>query len=209
MSSNKKKRENSLRNDKEKAIIFDLDGTLVDFKKIDKMIIQNVFKNNIFIRIIDEILWLINDVEIMPNNSKLLSIRLFFYSIFSKHSYKEVYEYYEKIYIKEVKQGMIEKEHFIKKVKDNGYKVIILSNNPISKKILNHDIIVPETNKTAEIKLLMQEFDLRYIIGNNYSDDIKVAKKLGIEPIYIGESSVIKFLARKNFLCICSLEELM
>ena len=43
MSSNKKKREISLRNNKEKAIIFDLDGTLVDFKKIDKMIIKKVF----------------------------------------------------------------------------------------------------------------------------------------------------------------------
>jgi FMN phosphatase YigB (HAD superfamily) len=211
------KKENYVRliKPKQKAVVFDLDGTLVDFKRIDKQIIKELFQNNIFIKTIDMLLWCLNDIEIMPNNAKLFNIRLFVYSFFSRNSYDKLRLLYEKIYVREVEAELIKKRRVIAKIKNSGYEVFIISNNPLSKKVNSHEynIIVANNSKCEEIKKIMGLFDVKYIIGNNYCDDILVAKKLKISPIYVGKSLIVKFLSnrKKKFLyCdLCNIKELI
>ena len=43
-----------------KTIIFDFDGTLTHFRKIDNMIIKDIFYGHNLILFLDKFLWLIN-----------------------------------------------------------------------------------------------------------------------------------------------------
>lgn len=50
-----------------KLLIIDLDGTLIDFEKIDNAIIKELFSGNSFISIVDKILWKVNKLDVLGN----------------------------------------------------------------------------------------------------------------------------------------------
>ena len=50
-----------------KLLIVDLDGTLIDFEKIDNMIISYLFPDNRLINSIDNILWKVNNLDVFGN----------------------------------------------------------------------------------------------------------------------------------------------
>ena len=50
-----------------KLLIIDLDGTLINFEKIDNIIIASLFPESRVINSIDNILWKINRLELFGN----------------------------------------------------------------------------------------------------------------------------------------------
>lgn len=212
MKSNRCKEEiNFLRNEKQKAIILDLDGTLIDFKTIDNLIIKVAFEKNLFIKYLDLFLWIFNGLDIFPNRNGMLKIRLAVYSFFSKYKSNELFEMYKKIYINEVKKEIIYKEILLETLEKKGYKVFIISNNNLSKKVNHQNIIVPSETKEIEMKKIMKNYNVQYVIGNNYSDDIAIANKLKIKPIYIGESFIVKKISnnQKKFYCFENIDDII
>lgn len=212
MKSNRIKEERIfLQSENQKAIILDLDGTLIDFKTIDNLIINSVFEKNLFIKYLDLFLWIFNGLDIFPNRNGMLKIRLAMYSFFSKYKSNDLFEIYKKIYVNEVKKEIIFKEILLESLEKMGYKVFIISNNNLSKKVNHQDIIVPKEKKEVEIKKIMENYHVKYFIGNNYSDDIAIAKKLDIMPIYIGESCLVKKMSnkQKKFYCIKNIDDII
>lgn len=48
-------------------LIIDLDGTLINFEKIDNEIIKKIFGDNFIISMVDKILWKVNNLDLIAN----------------------------------------------------------------------------------------------------------------------------------------------
>ena len=75
-----------------KLLIIDLDGTLINFEKIDNIIIASLFPESRVINSIDNILWKINRLDLFGNGYAGLKLRLAFYSLFSEYTFEECFE---------------------------------------------------------------------------------------------------------------------
>lgn len=193
-----------------KLLIVDLDGTLIDFEKIDNIITSYLFPNNKIINSIDNILWKINNLDVFGTGYGALKIRLAFYSIFCDRSYKECKRIYSDMYDKLSRIEFINiYASTLKELIDSDYKVVIITKNVYAKKLLNSNIfeldkkvmenlklLVLKKKKEKKFKKIAQKYDKICVIGNNLYDDIISSYKIGSPYIYIGDSKIVKFILK-------------
>lgn len=189
-----------------KLLIVDLDGTLIDFEKIDNMIISYLFPDNRLINSIDNILWKINNLDVLGNGYSGLKLRLAFYSLFCKRSYKECKKIYADMYSKLSQMEFIDVYvSTLKGLVDDDYKVIILTKNVYAKNLLesnifnldekvreNLELLILKKEKKKQFKKIVEKYGKVCVIGNNLSDDVISSYKIRSPYIYIGESKIVK-----------------
>ena len=183
---------------RKRAIIIDVDGTMYDnFKKDDRKIIRDIFLNSIIINKIDDILWSINSMDFLSNSMGILKLRFVMYSVLGRKKYSQVYYNYEEEYKKHLKKAIncLDKEKLGKIM--NKYNVIIITNNPFSVSVLKKYFknVVYSPNAVSRKKAI-KDFDnllnIRYVVGNNFTDDIYSARCINAESVYIGSSCLGK-----------------
>lgn len=193
-----------------KLLIVDLDGTLIDFEKIDNIIISYLFPDNKIINSIDNILWKVNNLDVFGNGYSGLKIRLAFYSLFCKRSYKECKKIYSNMYDRLSRIAFTDVyASTLKELIDSDYKIIILTKNVYAKKLLNSNVfeldkkvsenlklIILKKEKKKQFKKIVERYDKVCVIGNNLTDDIISSYKIRSPYIYIGESRIVKFILR-------------
>ncbi len=193
-----------------KLLIVDLDGTLIDFEKIDNIIIAQLFPDSRIINSIDNILWKINRLDIVGNGYAGLKLRLAIYSLFSKYSYKECKRRYGGIYEKLARVELFDIcGSTLSEILNKGYDIAIVTKNVYAKKLLNNrnifgvdsdtrkriNLIVLKKDKKKKFKEMVESYDNKIcVIGNNLSDDIINSLKIGSPYIYIGKSKIISFI---------------
>jgi FMN phosphatase YigB (HAD superfamily) len=192
-----------------KLLIIDLDGTLIDFEKIDNIIIEKLFPNSRIINSIDNILWKVNRLDVFGNGYAGLKLRLAVYSLFSKNSFKECKEKYAKWYEKLAKVELL--SVFGTTLNDlisNGYDISIVTKNVYAKNLLKQNIFSLEADKKNKINIvvlkkakkkkfkeMVEAYDGKVcVIGNNLSDDIINSYKIGSPYIYIGKSKIVNLV---------------
>lgn len=179
---------------RKEAIIFDLDGTITDFRLIDNEIITDMFKSK-FVLFLDKILWRINEQDVLKNTMIFLKIRLLLYSIFSGKNYAKIMKRYREEYFFKT-YSEFRKMYELLLVIAKRYEVIILSNNEFSKGI-EYGKITVTNSKSKHLSLLkfMKTYDIKYFVGNNLLDDILTVKGTSIRSIYVGKSRVVSAFA--------------
>lgn len=192
-----------------KLLIIDLDGTLIDFEKIDNIIIAQLFPENRIINSIDNILWKINRLDLIGNGYLGLKIRLKFYSLFSKYSYIECKEKYSKMYERFAKEGFYNVYcSTLIRMLNNGYDIKIVTKNVYAKNLFDKNffiiktedriklnlIVLNETKKKQFLNMVEMYGGKVCVIGNNLSDDIINSYKIKAPYIYIGKSKAVKFI---------------
>ncbi len=203
--------------EKSKLLLVDLDGTLIDFKQLDNLIIGAIFRDNPNILKIDKLLWKINSLDVFGNGYNGLKLRLAFYSFFTRRKYKEVKKSYKYNYSTNARRLLLYtiQEEF-EDIISSDRKMIIVTKNVYAEKILddvdsiigkdlakNIKLIILEKNKKKVINQIKSEYkDNILVIGNNLFDDIISSWREGLPYIYIGKSNavkkIIKHLNRKN-----------
>jgi FMN phosphatase YigB (HAD superfamily) len=194
-----------------RLIIFDLDGTIdgtIDgeytiFRKIDNEIIHELFFNSSLVMNLDLMLWKINEKDIISNSMKLFTLRMLIYSILAGKNPKKVLGYYEKRYIEISRKYIFEKfSDEILSLEKIGFKVVVFSHNVYTEGISVCLPIKALKNKGKCIKELNDLADIAYIVGNNFTDDIRPAQKLGVKAIYVGNSKILQSIAKKNLIVV-------
>ncbi len=187
-------------------ILVDLDGTLIDFKAIDDIIILKIFRNNRIVKFVNNILWKINLLDFFPNNGLIFSARMLIYNIFSKNSFFQTMVIYGELYEKYANESIINQYAKFDLLKERGYKIIVITQNMYCAKKFDINI-VSTSNKLKYVKKNFDKENIKYVIGNNYHDDIKMAYNINAKAIYIGNSSLVKKILRKNSYNVCSIQE--
>ena len=179
---------------RKEAIIFDLDGTITDFRLIDNEIITDMFKSK-FVLFLDKILWRINEQDVLKNTMIFLKIRLLLYSIFSGKNYVKIMKRYREEYFFKT-YSEFRKMYELLIVIAKRYEVIILSNNEFSKGI-EYGKITVTNSKSKHLSLLkfMKTYNIKYFVGNNLLDDILTVNGTSIRSIYVGKSRVVSAFA--------------
>lgn len=189
---------------KQEAIIFDLDGTITDFRTIDSEIISSMFSSKIVL-FLDRVLWRINETDILKNTMLILKIRLFLYSIFSGKSYFKILNNYRREYFFKTYNEFRKKYEVLKSL-SKRYVVIILSNNEFSKGVKYQEIsTINSSSKYSSILKLMKIYDIKYFVGNNLIDDVLSVKGTNIKSIYVGKNSFVGYFADRH----CSISEFL
>lgn len=192
-----------------RLLIIDLDGTLIDFEKIDNIIIGKMFPDSRVINSVDNILWKINKLDLFGNGYAGLKLRLAIYSLFSsKYSYKECKREYERLYKRLARIEFLSRyATTLREIIDNGYKVAVVTKNVYARQMLDgnylsHDfkgeklkLIVLRGNKKEKFKDMIKKYNGEVcVIGNNLSDDIINSFRIGSPYIYIGKSKIITII---------------
>lgn len=194
-----------------KLLIVDLDGTLIDFEKIDNIIIKMIFPDSRIIDTIDNILWKVNRLDVIGNGYAGLKIRLLIYSLFSKYNMKECKKMYADMYeeLARIELASIYSTTLSKIIAD-GYKIAIVTKNVYAKKLLeksyfktnkeiseNLNLVILKKDKKRKFKDMVKQYEGKVcVIGNNLCDDIINSYKIGSPFIYIGKSKVIDFILK-------------
>lgn len=195
-----------------KLLIIDLDGTLIDFEKIDNIIIAHLFPDNKVINSIDNILWKINRLDVFGNGYAGLKLRLAFYSLFSKYTFKECKKIYGNMYEKLARHELFDVcGTTLTEILNNGYDIAIVTKNVYAKKLLDRrnildketrkriNLIVLKKDKKKKFREMVKQYNSKVcVIGNNLSDDIMSSFKIGSPYIYIGKSKMINFIISFN-----------
>lgn len=190
------------------TIIFDLDGTITDFEKIDNRIIrEEIFSNCNIVLAIDKLAWDFNRLDILKNTTIMLKLRLFLYSILSKVEYSKVLNRYNDLYLRYSKQYILKHKKLIKFLKAKGYHIIVLSNNKLADNLYLEEAEITSVNsKLKALQKLKKYCDIECFVGNNLMDDIIPAKANAIVPIYRGRSPLKKVLKKFKILTIPKIE---
>ena len=185
-------------------ILFDVDGTITDFEKIDNKAILKCFSASKFVMTVDKLLWKINKLDIIANNFPLFKFRIFAYSLASFSNYKKNMKRYEKVYVEETSKEMA---NYLKKHHDNlnalDTEVCFLSNNQLDNSASLYIVSVKDKRKYVRDNIY-GKYDIVYVVGNNWSDDVKLGLRLRkltnlTQPVYIGKSKfLINFLLKKK-----------
>lgn len=189
-----------------KLLIIDLDGTLIDFEKIDNIIIAQLFPDSRIINSIDNLLWKVNRLDIFGNGYAGLKLRLAVYSLFSKYSLQECKREYGRMYEELAKIELMSIiETTLSSLIEKDYDIAIVTKNVYAKNILNQNIFNLDVKTRKKIKLvslkkdkkrkfeeMIEEYDGKVcVIGNNLSDDIFNSYRIGSPYIYIGKSKIV------------------
>ncbi len=192
--------------------IFDIDGTITDFYKIDRDIILKMYGKNKIISVLDNILWKINSLDIVTNRFLVFKIRMLFYSLVNGTSYKEDMEIYKSEYVYKAKKYF---DDFMKKeyisLKENSLSVRLLTCDPFDG-FFDEGVTIVQSKRRYVLDNVYGKYDKVYIIGNNYMDDIKVGLNLRskmndetkVSIFYIGNSKLLKKLIKNKKVNICS-----
>lgn len=171
--------------------ILDLDGTLFqNFKKKDYKIIRKLFNDSKIVMKINDYLWNINDDDFITNIHILFKFRILIYSILSFTSYTENYYRYGVEYVREVSEELSDIKQTVNIIKKK-YSVVILTHNPFLYDLRDEIPVIVAKCKPLYIFFISKKTNIKYIVGNNYMDDIQPAIKNGIQPIYVGSSKKI------------------
>jgi len=176
------------------SIVIDIDGTLYEkFERNDKNIISRLFKNNHLVKLLDKLLWNINSLDIISNSMFILKLRLFIYSILSFKSFKKTEREYRRRYQLLLGLDLENKRKILKKINEK-YEIILVSNNLYAINVLckfqDYNIIYSSNvcSRRTQIKEINAFESIAYVIGNNYKDDISLAKSIDALSIYLGDS---------------------
>ena len=111
---------------------------------------------------------------------------------------------YEKIYVEETKSEMsnyFKMQH--ERLNELGVEIRFLSNNQLD--MSTSPNIISVRNKKKYVKdNIYGKYDIVYVVGNNWSDDVKLGLELRKKtklttPVYIGKSKfLINFLLKKK-----------
>lgn len=202
---------------KSKLLIIDLDGTLINFEKIDNIIIASLFPESRVINSIDNILWKINRLDLFGNGYAGLKLRLAFYSLFSEYTFEECKKEYNRLYDQIARTELLSIYNTtLSGIIDNGYDIAIVTKNVYAKNLLSKNILGLDIKNKKKLKLIVLKKDKKKkfkemvkqyngevcVIGNNLSDDIINSYKIGSPYVYIGKSRVVSIiisLANKIF----------
>lgn len=194
-----------------KLLIVDLDGTLIDFEKIDNIIIAELFPDSRVINTIDNILWKVNRLDVFGNGYAGLKLRLAVYSLFSKYSLKECKLHYSRIYSNLARIELYSVYNTtLKYIIENNYDIVIATKNVYAKNILENNVfkidsktrekiklIVLKKNKKKQFKDLVEKYNGKVcVIGNNLSDDILNSYRIKSPYIYIGKSKIVNIVIK-------------
>lgn len=194
-----------------KLLIVDLDGTLIDFEKIDNIIIKQLFPDSRVIDTVDNILWKVNRLDVFGNGYAGLKLRLAIYSLFSKYTLKKCKKMYGEMYEELARMELASVyATTLSKIIANGYKVAIVTKNVYAKNLLentffntnkeirdNLNLVILKKDKNKKFKDMVKQHDGKVcVIGNNLSDDIINSYRIGSPFIYIGKSKAIDFILR-------------
>ena len=185
---------------KKKTIVFDLDGTLSDFERIDHEIIEKLFPNSKLVKFVDKIAWFVNKKDILKNTMPILILRLVLYAIISGKNVKEILNMYRQQYFLKTYDSL--KKIYPQLVTlYSKYRVRIISNNKYSKGIQYKKSKVKYMNSKLKFVncLKKNNHDIVYVVGNNLCDDILTAKLSNNKSIYIGKNKFIKFISNETF----------
>lgn len=190
-----------------KLLLIDLDGTLIDFEKIDNLIISALFPDSNIIHFMDKILWKINKLDILGNGYAGLKIRLAVYSLFDrKVTYAQTKQIYSKLYKKFASKELVNVYNdILKTIISNGYEILIATKNVYAEELLKKleengqnlelDLIVLRKDKRKKFEELISKYSGKIcVIGNNLSDDIISSIKIGSPFVYIGKSKAVNFI---------------
>lgn len=196
-------------------IFVDVDGTLIDFKSIDKQIIDNIYSDSKLVKFIDRILWWFNDFDLIGYSNAIFYARIFLYSILSKRKFKKSLVEYKYWYSKLAKKQITsEFKNTLLDLEKNNYQVCVITRNMYAaclSELLEKTVHVVKDKKVFYAKLCYN-YRVSHIIGNNYMDDIVscyllnlMYKKRGIRkavtPVYIGKSKVVRKIVKKEVKC--------
>lgn len=200
--------------ERKKIVYIDVDGTLIDFKKLDNYIISKIYSKNKIVKLLDKLLWWVNDFDIIGYSNFIFYARMCLYSIVSLKNVKKVLCYYELLYSKYVKEHINESLKSVLMQLEDNYQVIIVTRNMYAKCIsdcIDLPVLVVKNKNTFYSKLYNND-NISYIIGNNYMDDIFSCYLLNmmykrnkikneVTPIYIGKSKIVKWIVSKKTVC--------
>lgn len=188
-------------------IVIDVDGTIINFKRIDNIIIRDIYGKSKIVTFIDKLLWKINSLDVISNNIIILNLRILLYSIISFiNPFKAFILYsfkYEELAKREVTKNLLNNIEYLKTLADEVVFATHDFHAYCLEKVLNTRVITK--NKKYFIPKLYKKYDIKYVIGNNYIDDILPGKKLKKEKgqntkvVYIGKSKLLK---RVSNICI-------
>ncbi|MBR1884073.1 MAG: HAD family hydrolase [Clostridia bacterium] len=195
-------------------VFIDVDGTLFDtFKEDDKRIVKEIFGSNVVIKIIDSILWKINSLDYISNSIVFLKLRFLIYSIFSFKKYSVIISKYENMYKYFLNRCLMNIDSDKLKNLKRNYDVHIVTNNPFSIDVIEnyfeHIIFCKHTahriRNIEEHMLKKSDNCIKYFVGNNYQDDVEIAKKMKAKSVYVGSSKIVKKLM--PYKCVKSFDE--
>lgn len=196
------------------VIILDVDGTVTNYERIDNLAISACFGKSKAVMWLDKLLWKVNKWDIIPNNFHLFKLRIWVYSVLSLSNYNSKIKEYESIYAKATNKAVYYCYNSIyPKLKHLGIELRLISNNQLDTSTSPH--IIPVRNKKKYVmEHIYGKYTNMYIVGNNWSDDIKLGltlrgKNLNVYPVYIGKSRLLKkwLFKEKAVLVYPTLEE--
>jgi FMN phosphatase YigB (HAD superfamily) len=187
---------------KQKAVIIDVDGTLIDFiSSFYTCYINRQFGKSPIVIEINKPAESLNALDLLSNSKATLDLVLFGYSVLSGQSYKVVKAEFVQLYSNYIYANQPCIIRRLKMINELGYKCIVKSNNPYGESVLkeadfcDHFVVISsnKSKRKLQFKELLSKYEVKYFVGNNYVDDIRMAKHLKVPSIYVGGSVLKKF----------------
>lgn len=207
-----------------KACIMDIDGTLfLDFKKVYLDIMKSIFGKSKIVMRLNALLYKINDLDVISNTMFIFKSVILLYSILSFSNYFENIESYKKQYVAKAKNEVIKNyNEIIRPMERLEFEVFLISHNTYThnfKEFIPINVITPK-NKRKYVPKNMSSYNIVYMIGNNYFDDILTSFLLNKKyrhqkkdyfsvPIYIGCSTIMKKLLKNKALIFNNLNDML
>ncbi len=172
-------------------VYIDIDGTINFFRVSDNRIIREIFNKHYLVLLLDTLLWKINELDFISNSMYIFKFRIFIYSIISFTSYCKNIKEYERLYIEYTLEDVTKSyTQHLERLKDLGYEIHLVTHNKFAKAFSHKFPVKVLKNKPKHVKKVKKY--ICYMIGNNYTDDLRMPISLGIKTIYVGESKLVK-----------------